>query len=70
MAEAQFSWFKLASFIGALVLAILALLLIGGGIYQIIGGEITYGVAGILGGAVSGLVACWVYQNYQNKGND
>jgi len=67
MAEAKFSWFKLASFVGALVLAIIAFLLIGGGIYQIIGGATTYGVAGILGGAISGIVAWWVYQNYQKQ---
>lgn len=68
MAEAQFSWFKLASFIGALVLAVLTFLLIGGGIYQIIGGQIVYGVACIAGGILSGIAAIDVYNNYQ-KGN-
>lgn len=68
MAEATFSWFKLASFIGALVLAVLTFLLIGGGIYQIIGGQIVYGVACIAGGILSGIVAIGVYNNYQ-KGN-
>ena len=67
MAEATFSWFKLASFVGALVLAVLAFLLIGGGIYQIIGGQITYGVAGIAGGILSGIAAIGVYNNYQKQ---
>lgn len=67
MAEATFSWFKLASFIGALVLAILTFLLVGGGVYQIIGGMTTYGVACIAGGILSGIAAVGVYNNYQQK---
>jgi len=68
MAEATFSWFKLASFVGALVLAVLTFLLVGCGIYQIIGGQIVYGVACIAGGILSGIAAIGVYNNYQ-KGN-
>lgn len=67
MAEATFSWFKLASFAGALVLVVLALLLIGGGIYQVVGGAITFGSASIIGGLAFGYLAWWVYNNYQVK---
>ena len=67
MAVSDFSWLKLASFIGAMVLAILTFLLIGGGIYLIIGEQTTYGIAGIIGGILSGIVAWWVYDNYQKK---
>lgn len=67
MAEATFSWYKLASFVGALVLVVLALLLIGGGIYQIIGGQAVYGSASIIGGLAFGYLAWWVYNNYQVK---
>jgi hypothetical protein len=67
MAEATFSWFKLASFVGALVLAVLTFLLVGCGIYQIIGGMTTYGVACIAGGILSGIAAIGVYNNYQKQ---
>ena len=67
MAEATFSWFKLASFVGALVLAVLTFLLVGCGIYQIIGGMTTYGVACIAGGILSGISAFGVYNNYQKQ---
>ncbi len=67
MAEAKFSWFKLVSFIGALLLAVLTFLLVGGGIYQIIGSQSTYGVACIAGGILSGIVTVGVYNNYQKK---
>ena len=67
MAEATFSWFKLASFVGALVLAVLTFLLVGCGIYQIIGGMTTYGVACIAGGILSGIATVGVYNNYQKQ---
>lgn len=69
MAECDFSWFKIASFFGAAVLAVLAFILIGSGINQILGGSAAYGVASIIGGCLSGAVACWVYKKYQRKGN-
>lgn len=67
MAESTFSWLKLASFIGAVVLVILAFALIAGGIYQIVGGDSFHGVAGILGGLLSGIVALSLYHYYQRK---
>lgn len=69
MAECDFSWFKLASFLGAALLAILAFALVASGIYLIIGSSIFYGVASILGGTLCGVAACQVYNNYQQKGN-
>lgn len=67
MAESEFSWLKLASFLGAVVLVVLAFVLIGGGIGWIIGGNSFYGVASILGGLLSGIVALSLYHYYQRK---
>ena len=67
MAESNFSWLKLASFIGALVFVILAFALIAGGIYQVIDGKSFYGVASIFGGLLSGVVALSIYNYYQKK---
>lgn len=67
MAESEFSWLKLASFLGAAVLVVLAFALIAGGVYQIIGGNSFYGVASILGGLLSGIVALSLYRYYQRK---
>lgn len=69
MKECDFSWFKMASFFGALVLVVLMFMAIAGGIYLITGGMSYNGVACILGGVLLGAAAVWVYQNYQNKGN-
>lgn len=67
MAESDFSWFKIASFFAVAILVLLAFVLVGGGIYAIVGGQTVYGVAGIVGGCLSVIVAWWVYRNYQNK---
>lgn len=67
MAESTFSWLKLASFIGAVVLVILAFALIAGGVYQIVGCDSFHGVAGILGGLISVVVAWSLYEYYQRK---
>ena len=69
MAEATFSWFKVASFIGALVLAVLAVIVIGSGVNLIDGGEYFYGVSSILSGLVCIANAVMVYKNYQKKSN-
>ena len=67
MAESEFSWLKLASFLGAAVLVVLAFILIGSGISQVVDHNTTYGVASILGGLISAVVAYVIYQNYQRK---
>ena len=69
MAESDFSWFKIASFFGALVLVVLFFVMLGFGITNIIDGEKIYGGACIVDGLLSGGLAWWVYQNYQKKGN-
>ena len=67
MAESEFSWLKLASFLGAVILVVLAFVLVGGGIYLIVDGNSFYGVASILGGLLSGIVALSLYHYYQRK---
>ena len=67
MAESDFSWFKIASFFAVAILVLLAFVLVGGGIYAIVCGQTVYGVAGIVGGCLSVIVAWWVYRSYQNK---
>ena len=69
MAESDFSWFKTASFVGALVLVILAFAMIAGGIY-LMGGHSFNGVACIVGGVLAGGGAVWVYKNYQKKSDE
>lgn len=67
MAESEFSWFKLASFLGALLLLVLASVVIASGIYQIVAGSVFHGVACILSGALCVVNAWLVYRNYQRK---
>lgn len=67
MAESDFSWLKIASFIGALVLAVLAFVAIASGINFIISGNALYGVCSVIAGALCGFGAYLVYQHYQNK---
>lgn len=70
MAEAQFSWLKTASFIGALVLAILAIVTIANGISTITNGDAFRGIVSIIGGLVCGAGAAFVYLNYQRKSDE
>lgn len=65
MAEAEFSWFKLASFFGALVFVILAIVTIANGIITATEGDAFRGIACILGGMVCVAGAVAVYLNYQ-----
>ena len=67
MAESDFSWFKLASFFGAGLLALLCFIVIAGGISLIVGGNTFNGVGTIIAGALCGAGAVWVYRNYQKK---
>ena len=69
MAESDFSWFKIASFFGALVLVVLCFVMLGFGITNILDGEKIYGGACIVAGLLSGGLAWKVYSNYQKKGN-
>ena len=70
MAECNFSLFKIGSFFGAGVLAILCFMLLGFGITNIVDGETVYGIACILGGILSGAFVGMIYKNYQKKGNE
>ena len=70
MAESDFSWLKMASFIGALVLVILAIVTIANGILLITGGDVMRGVASIVGSLVCGTGAVMVYLNYQRKSDE
>lgn len=67
MAESDFSWLKTASFIGALVLLVLAFVMIAGGAYLIEANHALHGVASIIGGGLSIAGAVAVYKNYQRK---
>ncbi len=70
MAESDFSWFKLASFFGAAVLAVLTLVMVAFGIQTIYDGSVFYGIVAVLGGLICAAVAMSVYQNYQKKSLD
>jgi hypothetical protein len=70
MAESKFSWLKVASFIGALVLVILAIVTIANGIMTTVGGDALHGVFSIAGGLVCGACAVWAYKNYQKKSDE
>lgn len=67
MAEASFSWFKLASFIGATILLVVAIVTIASGINLITDSSIFKGIVCIISGIVSGIGAGVVYRNYQKK---
>ena len=67
MAESDFSWLKLASFFGAGLLWVLAVLVIAAGIRLIAVDSFLYGVATIIGGIVCIYASVLVYKNYQKK---
>lgn len=67
MAEAKFSWLKAASFLGALALVIVCVVMLGLG-FNLISAEQTFqGCICIIAGALSGVFAFFVYKNYQKK---
>ena len=68
MAESNFSWLKIASFFGALLLVVLAIVSIGMGINLVRNGNDFYGCASICSGIISFFVAVLIYRNYQKKG--
>ena len=67
MAEATFTWKKLASFVGALVLVVLAIVVISLGVNLFADGKEFYGVSSIASGVVCAVNAAMVYLNYQKK---
>lgn len=67
MAESNFSWLKVASFVGALLLLIIVIATIAGGVYLIGDGNTFRGIACILSGLLSGADAVVVYLNYQHR---
>lgn len=67
MAESAFSWLKVASFIGALVLVLTAVMVFAGGIYLIGDGHAVNGVACFIGSVVCAACAVFVYRNYQKS---
>ena len=69
MAESEFSWLKVASFVGALILIIVCMVMLGLGINMISGGNAFQGGACVVAGLLSGGLAVWVYKNYQKKGS-
>ena len=67
MAESEFSWLKIASFVGACLLVVVAFVAISSGIEMLTSGNGIYGVFAVLGGSISIALAAAVYKNYQNK---
>ena len=70
MAESQFSWFKVASFVGALVLVVICFVAIAAGFKLISGEEDFYGIICVIAGLLSGCGAVMVYNNYQKKSRE
>lgn len=70
MKESEIAWLKIASFVGALVLLVLAFVMIPGGVYLIGDGHTLHGVATIIGGLLSVVGAVVVYKNYQKKSDE
>jgi hypothetical protein len=67
MAESKFSLAKIASFFGACILFVLAIVCVALGIYMITANNVFYGVASICGGAACFAISAFVYDNYQKK---
>ena len=67
MAECNFSWFKVASFVGAVVLAVICLVVIAAGISLIKNEQDFPGLMCVIAGLISGGCAVMVYKNYQKK---
>ena len=70
MTEKKFSWFKAASFIGALLLVFTSFVVIGFGINQIAYDSAFFGIFTTISGLVCMVAAILVYRNYQKKDNE
>ena len=66
MAESEFSWLKLASFLGVCFLIVLAFVVVAQGI-NTFASSVFYGTADILCGIVCIISLVVVYKNYQKK---
>ena len=67
MAESDFSWLKIASFLGALVLIVMTFITLANGIRLVTSGSVFEGIVNMLGGGVCLAGFVWVYKNYQKK---
>lgn len=67
MAESNFSLSKIASFIGACLLLVLAFVCVASGLNMIKADSVFYGVASILGGVSCLAWSAFIYKNYQDK---
>lgn len=63
----KFSWFKILSFFGALLLVFMCFVVIAGGITLIVDGNAFNGVFTIIAGILCGAGAWAVYRNYQKQ---
>lgn len=70
MAESQFSWFKLASFVGATLLAVICFVAVAAGFNLYHEGQSFYGIMCVVAGFLSGAFAVMVYKNYQKKSRE
>ena len=67
MAVSEFSWLKIASFIGALLLVIVCIITLASGISIISAGNIFRGIGCSISAVLNGYGAVQVYKNYQKK---
>ena len=65
MAESEFSWKKLASFIGALVFVVLGIVTVANGIYLMTIGGGFEGAVNVICGIVCLACAVFLYKRYQ-----
>lgn len=67
MAVSDFSWLKLASFVGVLLLVVEFILSVAFGIQSFHDGQAAHGVVFIAGAALSAVGAWQVYHHYQKN---
>ena len=67
MAESEFSWLKIASFIFVCILWVVTFVTVASGIILITEGSFTNGIMTVIGGFVCGFVSYLIYRNYQKK---
>lgn len=67
MAEADFSWLKIASFFGVALLIVVCFIMLGFGINAICGDDAFHGIISIFAALVCGAGAVIVYKYYQRK---
>jgi hypothetical protein len=67
MAVSEFSWLKIASFIGALLLVVVCIITLATGISILSEGNVFRGVICTISALINGCGAVLVYKNYQEK---